>query len=120
MMQSALVDTGIWYGIFDKKDERYGIAQSIMDDLDCFKTVVPWPTIYETLRTRFVKNKFALQDFEIFLKAKERSNQIEYLDDMMYRQDAFDLSLESSLRGRRPLSMVDCLLRLIIEDRNVK
>jgi hypothetical protein len=78
--------------------------------------VLPWPTVYEMLRTRFVKNQAALQQFEKFLKAPN----IIYLDDTKYRRDAFDLSLKSSLRRRRPLSMVDCLLRLVIDDPNVK
>jgi len=43
-----------------------------------------------------------------------------YIDDDIYKNEALDLSIESSLRKERPLSMVDCLLRLIIDDPNVK
>lgn len=115
-MEYALVDTGVWYGIFDNRDQRYKEANEKADFFEFFSLVLPWPTVYETLRTRFVKNQAALQQFEKFLKAPN----IIYLDDMKYREEAFDLSLESSLRRGRPLSMVDCLLRLVIDDPNVK
>jgi hypothetical protein len=68
--------------------------------------------LYETLRTRFVRNASALRRFERVLKRQR----ITYLEDAVYRQAAFDLSLESSLVGHRPLSMVDCAIRLILED----
>lgn len=115
-MKYALADTGVWYGIFDSRDQRYTEAQSKTEFFDFFRIVIPWPTIYETLRTRFVRNQFALQRFEIFLKTRH----IVYLDDDIYRNEAFDLAIESSLRRGRPLSMTDCLLRLIIDDPNAK
>ncbi len=115
-MEYALADTGMWYGIFDSRDQRYNEAQSKVEFFDLFTIVIPWPTVYETLRTRFVRNRSGLQLFEIFLK----THRIEYIDDDIYKNKALDLSIESSLRKGRPLSMVDCLLRLIIDDPNVK
>ncbi|MBN1972515.1 MAG: hypothetical protein JW787_02655 [Sedimentisphaerales bacterium] len=114
-MEYALADTGVWYGIFDSRDSRYNEAQSKIIFFESFKIVIPWPTVYETLRTRFVKNKPALKLYETFLKKPN----FEYLDDSVYRDEAFRLSVESSLNGR-PISMVDCLLRLIIDDPNAK
>lgn len=115
-MGYALADTGVWYGIFDSRDSRYNEAQSKVEFFDLFTIVIPWPTVYETLRTRFVRNRSGLQQFEIFLK----THHIVYIDDDIYKNEALDLSIESSLRKGRPLSMVDCLLRLIIDDPNVK
>lgn len=115
-MEYALADTGLWYGVFDRRDQRYDEAQSKIDYFEFLQIVIPWPTLYETLRTRFVRNQFALQRFEMFLK----KHPIVFLDDTVYRDNAFDLAMESSIRGGRPLSMVDCLLRLIIDDSNVR
>jgi predicted nucleic acid-binding protein len=115
-VEYALVDTGIWYGVFDNRDQWYQEAASKAEYFDYFKLVIPWPTLYETLRTSFVKNDRVLQRFESFLKS---SNAL-FLDDANYRDKAFELSLDSSLRRGRPLSMVDCLLRLVIDDPNVK
>ena len=117
-MKNALIDTGVWYGVFDNRDTWYNKkeAQEKTEYFDLLSLVLPWPIVYETLRTRFVKNQAALLHFEKFLKAPN----IIYLDDTKYRDDAFDLSLESSLRRGRPLSMVDCLLRLVIDDPKIK
>lgn len=115
-MEFALVDTGIWYGMFDSRDERHRDAQGKIELLESFYLVMPWPTAYETLRTRFVRNKFALEQFERYLKTPR----IIFLDDGPFREAAFELSLQKSLRDGRPLSMVDCLIRLILDDTNTK
>ena len=114
-MDSAIVDTGVWFALFDARDERYKEGQAKAELFEMLQIVIPWPTMYETLRTRLVKNPFALGQLERFLK----SPAVVYLDDEPYREEAFKLSFESSLRRRRPLSMVDCLLRLLIDDVNV-
>ncbi len=48
-----------------------------------------------------------------------KSPKVQFIDDAQYRDDAIELSFESSRAGR-PLSMVDCVLRLIMDDRNIK
>jgi len=78
--------------------------------------VFPWPIAYETLRTKFVKNFRALERFERYLKKPN----IAFIEDNKFRNAAFKLSLNSSLRLSRPLSMHDCLIRLMIEDTNTK
>ena len=87
-----------------------------MEYLEISYLVLPWPTLYETLRTRLSRNRKALQQFELYLK---RPN-ITFLDDEPYREKAIDLCFSSSLHVNRPLSMVDCLIRLILEDINIK
>jgi hypothetical protein len=57
---------------------------------------------------------FFLRQFERFLK----SPNVSFLEDEEYRQSAFEISLDSSLHKTRPLSMVDCLIRLVIDDAN--
>jgi predicted nucleic acid-binding protein len=114
-MESVIVDTGVWFAMFDARDERYKEGQEKAEVIELLRIVIPWPTMYETLRTRLVKNTIALAQFEKFLK----SPAVIYLEDESYRDAAFKLSLESSLRRKRPLSMVDCLLRLLMDDVNV-
>src|SRR5947209_6988308 len=115
-MDSVLVDTGVWYAIFDARDERSAEGARKAELIEMLQVVVPWPTMYETLRTRFVKNKPALGRFERFLKGR----QVVYLDDAGYRDEAFELSFEWSLRRKRPISMVDWIIRLVIDDVNVR
>jgi predicted nucleic acid-binding protein len=111
-MEAVIVDTGVWYAMFDSRDPNYGDAEEKIELISMLKVAVLWPTAYETLRTKFVRKSLALQQFETFLK----SPNIEFIDDDPFREDAFQLSLESSLRRSRPLSMVDCLIRLALDD----
>jgi predicted nucleic acid-binding protein len=115
-MLRALVDTGVWYAIFDPSDSHASRADELAGILDVCEVVLPWPTLYETLKTRFVRNSRALLRFEEYL----RSHRLQFLDDALYRDRAMKLAFSSSLRGNRPLGMVDCLIRLLIEDVNVK
>jgi predicted nucleic acid-binding protein len=115
-MQYALADTGLWYAMFDQHDQYHSQAKGKVEILDASRIVLPWPTLFETLRTRFVRNTVALGRFERFLKTPN----IIYLDDSPFRHAAMELALESSLRQKRPLSMVDCLIRLLIEDVNTR
>lgn len=114
-MHYALADTGVWYAMFDPRDQYWGQTQEKEEILGLFTMVVPWPTMYETLRTRMVSNRKALQLFEEYLSRPR----LIYIDDSPYREEALNLTFSSSLRASRPLSMVDCLIRLILDDANV-
>ena len=113
-MASILVDTGVWIALCDFRDRM--VDEDTINDIyariKVHSIVVPWPVAYETLRTRFVRNRLALQRFEHEMK----SPRVVLVDDAPYRDQAISLSIDSSLRRRRPLSMVDCLIRLLLDD----
>jgi predicted nucleic acid-binding protein len=113
-MASILVDTGVWYALCDPRDGA--VEREIVDDIyarvKVHTIVVPWPILYETLGTRFVKSRPAMARFEQEIK----SSWIALLDDAPYRDDALAHSLEWSLRRGRALSLVDCVLRLLLDD----
>jgi predicted nucleic acid-binding protein len=113
-MASILVDAGVWYALCDLRDRtaRQEAVDEIYARVKVHSIVVPWPIAYETLRTRFVRNRLALERFEREIK----SPRIVLPDDEPYREDALTLSIESSLRRGRPLSMVDCVIRLLLDD----
>ncbi|MBT3069705.1 hypothetical protein KKP04_02320 [Rhodomicrobium sp. Az07] len=116
-MPNILVDTGIWLALCDSKDtslERDEI-EDLFDRIGSHTIILPWPVLFETLRTKFVKNRNALGRFEQEIK----SSKIKIFDDARYRESALDHSIRSSKAGRH-LSMVDCLLRLMIEDPSIK
>ncbi|MBU4271408.1 MAG: hypothetical protein KKE86_09265 [Planctomycetes bacterium] len=112
----AIVDTGFWYALFDERDQYFRDAQRKVDLLMSMKYVLPWPTLYETLGTRFVRRPLYIRKFEIFLK---RPNAV-LLDDANYRMQALDRTLSTADGKHRPISLVDNVLRLIIDDRNFK
>ena len=117
-MPSVLVDTGVWYALCDFRDTvaPRDRIEEIYDRIRLHDVLIPWPIAYETLRTRLVRNRLAMARFEQELK----SPRVVLLDDAPYREEAIELSFESSLRRGRPLSMVDCLLRLLIDDVRVR
>lgn len=117
-MATVLVDTGVWYALLDPKDRP-----ELREQLDILgaqlqknTVVIPWPITYETLRSKFVKNRLALEGFERVLKAPNSR----FLDDSPYRDAALEHSLESSLKRGRPLSLVDCMLRVMMDDSDTR
>lgn len=115
-MERALTDAGIWYALFERRDQYFAQAQEKVQYLDLFYIVLPWPILYETLNTRFVRNVAALRRFESYLKKPH----VILLEDALYRDAALDLTMDSSINRSRPLSLVDCVLRLMLDDVNTK
>ena len=113
-MASILLDSGVWYALCDARDRT--ASREVIDDIYARVTVhtivVPWPIVYETLRTRFVRSRPAMERFE----QEIRSRRIILLDDAPYRDDALAHAIEWSPRRGRALSMVDCVLRLLLDD----
>jgi len=115
-VEHLLADTGLWYALFDARDPYHHAAREKAEYLDMFRVVVPWPILYETLRTRFVRNTKALGYFESYIK----KSHITFLDDSPYRDAALGLAFQSALVLMRPLSLVDCAIRLVLDDVNTK
>jgi predicted nucleic acid-binding protein len=113
-MASILADSGVWYALCDPRDRA--VEQDTIEDIrgriKPHIVVVPWPILYETLGTRFVRSRLAMERFE----QEIRSPRVVLLDDAPYRDDALAHSLEWSLRRGRALSLVDCVLRLLLDD----
>lgn len=68
--------------------------------------------MYELLRTRFVKNKEALEE----IRQMFQSGRITRLDDDAYRLEALELTL---LESKRNISLVDNIIRLMLDDKSV-
>ena len=117
-MSTVVLDTGVWYALCDARDTEVSRKriEGIYTRLEFHQVILPWPVAYETLRTRFTKNKPALERFE----REAKNPKTILLDDSPYRERAYELVFDYGLRRGRPLSMVDCLIRLIIEDVKVR
>lgn len=115
-MARVLIDTGVWYSRYDPRDRAASPEdiEAVFNLVQPFDVILPWPIAYETLRTRFTRNRIWMSLFEAELK----SPRIQFIDDAPYRTDAIEYAFESTRNGR-PLSMVDCVLRLIMDDRNI-
>jgi predicted nucleic acid-binding protein len=114
--KSVIVDTGFWYALFNKRDGNFDNAREKADYVESLTVIIPWPTLYETLNTRLMKNQVNVAAFERRLKQPN----VKIIDDVEYRQKALEAALQSARFRKRPISLCDMVIRLIVEDVNVR
>lgn len=115
-MNSVIVDSGFWYALFDPRDQYHLKANELVEYLNLATVIVPFPILYETLNTRFNKKRQWVSEFNRFLFSV---NTIVFNDEI-YKNSALSLTIESSNNTERHLSLVDMVLRLMLDDVNVK
>jgi hypothetical protein len=113
--KNLLLDSGFWYALYDARDPLHEHANAFAKYLDFYTLLIPWPSLYETLNTRFVRRPEWLHPFERYVY---RSSSVR-LPDELYRDMALD-SVFSIVRGWRPISLVDMVIRLMLADLNIK
>ena len=112
-MKRLIVDTGIWYACYDKSDANHQYADKILGILRTHSLIIPFPTLYETINTRFVKNNYGqMNGLRSFL---ENPSRVHLVDDAEYKQRAMDAVLSKSNQGKS-YSLVDMIIRLMMED----
>jgi hypothetical protein len=84
----------------------------MQDYLEFGNIILPYPIIYETLNTRFVKRKEWLTTFNDFLKRESTV----LVPDEPYKKKALSSVLSNTTR---PLSLVDMTIRLMLDDINL-
>lgn len=112
-MTNILVDTCFWYALYDESDQYHATAQKIQDYLEYGNILIPHPVLYETLNTKFTKKH--IRRFDDYLKRDSTF----LISDEKYKSIALNLVLESSIEGKRPMSLVDMTIRLMMEDVNL-
>jgi len=115
-MNNILIDTCFWYALYNPKDSDHHKANDLVDYLDLGKIVMPYPVLYETLNTKFTRNKLWVEGFEKILKNKN----VQFIDDSDYKESALALTFDSVFIKNRPLSLVDIIIRIMLEDVNLK
>jgi hypothetical protein len=111
---NCIIDTGFWFGLYDKNDspEYHKAALRIAPRLETFnKIILPWPSLYETLNTKFIKNPNWRLDF----KRRLVSRKYETIDDAKYRENCIENIFSN---GRR--SLVDQIICSMLNDINLK
>lgn len=111
-MNSLLVDSGFWYALYTPRDQFHQKAIEIEPFLANTDIIFPYPTLYEVLNTAFVKDKTSL------LQIKELINSPNSIciDDSKYLSSAIELTLKKE----NDKSLVDNIIRLMLEDINLK
>jgi len=113
--KAAVVDTGFLYALFDSDDPYYLDAASKIELVEALPLLMPWPCLYEAVNTRFVKNQKQVQKLDRLLK---RPN-VKFLSDMEYRDRAYEITMEWGQKGRRRISLVDMVIRLMLDNVNL-
>lgn len=113
-----LTDANFWISLYNKKEssERKEKALRIYDEIRNSKILMPWPIMFEILINKFIKQpEFALK-FESDLKKLK----IRYLYDKEYRKDALSLTFRSLRIDKRKISLVDMIIRYILDNEKIK
>ena len=113
-MNNILIDSGFWYALFNERDEHYKTANKLFGYLDKGMIIIPFPSLYETINTRFSKRIDHMIKFE---KIIERQNVV-LLDDSSYKNSALKNTFAYSFKSKN-ISLVDMIIRLIILDQNI-
>lgn len=114
-MENILVDSGFWFALYNPGDQHHRAALGLADYLDLAHLVIPFPTLYETLNTAFMRNPLSRVGFENVL---QRDN-VRVVTDEPIKQAALSLTF-SETGKRRSLSLVDHIIRLMLEDESYR
>ena len=110
-----LVDSSFFFALLTKKDSRHKEAYEKREWLETFHIIVPWPILYETINSKFVKDPEQIKAFERIIRQCNTT----LLDDSKYREEAYKCTLLETKSGVDAVSLVDSVLYEIIEDVNV-
>lgn len=112
-MKRLIIDSGVWYAAFDQSDDKYMYSDKILNLLEMHELIVPFPSLYETINTRLLRNKYKQADY-LFEYLNDSKKVILVYDDK-YREQALK-SVSSNLNQNKSYSLVDMIIRLMMED----
>jgi predicted nucleic acid-binding protein len=115
-MNNILIDTGFWIALYDRRDSYNRIANDMFDYLALGNVIIPYPSLYETINTRFAKNMPGMKNFKMLL---ERTN-FQLLDDADYKEFALESAFNFAFNSKRSLSLVDMVIRQMLADERQK
>lgn len=110
-----LLDTGFWIGLLDSRDSKHKSARALYTTIEAFHVLVPWPTLYEFMGTVLTKRRDQVSQLARLLLLRG----VERIDDHPYRESALAACFHKDA-GKRPISLVDRVLRSMIEDTSIK
>ncbi len=115
-MNNIVVDSGFWYALYDQRDQYHREANELAEYLEMGNIVLPFPTLYESINTRFTRRTEWMREFERLLNL----NNVQLIDDKEYKDFALNHSFETTLLFNRPISLVDSIIRAMLDDNNLK
>ncbi len=114
MPKNILADTGFWFALFDDRDPYHEIAIIIEEDIYNCNILIPWPSLYETINTRFVRRSH----WRLGIRKYITDNNVYKIDDTPYRYESLQTVIDP--KEKRNFSLVDHVMRSMLEDTNLK
>ena len=114
MPKNIAADTCFSFALFNPSDKHHDEAMILEEDLNIHQLIVPWPTLYEALNTRLLRRRNDLSRFKAIL---EKPSTV-LVEDGPYRNTSLRFVLD--MRKHRTYSLVDHVIRSMIEDPSVK
>ncbi|KAA6338721.1 hypothetical protein EZS27_013303 [termite gut metagenome] len=117
-MSNILIDTCFWYAYYDDRDVQHHLAIELFEYLGLANAIIiPYPTLYETINTRFSKRKDWIDSFNNILTNNES---VRIINDDEYKEKALKLTFDYSINRKQPISFVDMIIRLMLDDADLK
>lgn len=111
--RNVLVDSGYFFALMNRRDAHHEEAVASREWLDKLRIVIPWPILYETLNTRFMRKSAWIQEFEGIM------DRAELIDDRPYRDRILDAA-SGNTGFRAELILVDRVMMEVAQDKNIR
>jgi len=126
-MNNVCADSGFLIALYDAMDDHNATAQQLfqenLDQPPYNRFALPWPIMYESISTRLARDRRRVGSIERDLKRMEARNQVQYLDEQPFRDQAFEdflREIDKPPFHYRALSLVDRVVRLMLCDISLK
>lgn len=109
MPKNIVADSGYWFGLFNARDQHHACASVIENAIAVHSVLIPWPALYETLNTRFMRRPADRSRFAAYL----RRDLTILLEDAPYKRNSLNYVLN---QRSTTFSLVDHVIRSMLED----
>lgn len=117
-MKTLIIDTGYWIALFNPEQdvEKQDIVELITEIISNYQVLIPFPTLYEFLNSKFSRNHRAIS----FNDELAKLNYIK-IDDIEYKERALNNFFEKSQYVNcEDVSLVDEVIKEMIDDPNLR
>jgi predicted nucleic acid-binding protein len=117
MKFKILLDTSFWIALYEphKNIEYAQDAERIAEEIVDQDLIIPFPTLYEFINSRLSRRQTKIE----FQRVLTRPN-VTLLPDTEYREQALENFFLKSNHNYSDISLVDELIKLILQDRSLK
>lgn len=111
-MNNIIIDSGFWYALYDPRDPYHKKANELVPYLEMGNILIPFPTLYEVINTRFTRR---IQWMSAFNQLLSKGNVL-LIEDSDYKAFSLELTFGNALAYKKPISLVDAIIRAMLDD----